>query len=340
MSKKQETPRPRLNSTIIASMDIIGWNIIPDSVQVFYSTTRKDRAGALILDMLMAHAFSWTLGRHYGGVCGPLYPNANDHRRMIQVLGLQDELVYPMNPLPCERFNGTNTNHNNMVLPRDVYMKWKDTAIFTPEWINYIRQRQQLPTITTRSSYIKSASRTRSPSSKSPKRIQKFPTHKPQEARMIVHVRRGDVTPCMGEYFRYVPNSHYLHLIQQYITSHNDTQYNVTIYSESKSFESWQDFHKFSENVSGCCTLSLDGDMADVWRDMLGFDDRNARRVLILSMSSFSLIPAILADASTTTVVYTPFWHHPLPHWQVVGLRETKEAERKTLWLRQTRCSN
>ena len=37
--------------------------------------------------------------------------------------------------------------------------------------------------------------------------------------------------------------------------------------------------------------------------------------VLILSKSSFSLVPALF---NPNTVVYTPFWHQPLANWTVV----------------------
>ncbi len=313
--------RPRWSSSTIAAMNIS--MTIPDSVQVFYSAPRGDRSGSAVLDMLNAHAFAWTLGRKYGGVCGPIYAAADDHRRMIQVLGLEDELPYPLEPPSCASLEGSTTN---ILVPRTVYMDWKNSDIFTPEWVEYIQQRQRLP-----------SPRVSSPR---PKRLLS-PTAYLKQERVVIHIRRGDVTPCMDDFTRYTPNAHYYHLINNYARENNDTFYNVTIYSESDSFESWQDFN-YSHQPNVACRLALDGDMGQVWKDMLGYDDNHdpsIHRTLVLSFSTFSFVPALLANQSTTTVIYTPYWHKPLPHWQVVGSETTAAARTNTLYLRQAFCS-
>jgi hypothetical protein len=51
---------------------------------------------------------------------------------------------------------------------------------------------------------------------------------------IAVHIRRGDVDLCCLP-FRYLPNSHYLRLIEKYAATHADAR--VVIFSESKSFE-------------------------------------------------------------------------------------------------------
>jgi hypothetical protein len=331
----------------------IGMITIPASVQVFYSHTRQDRSGAAILDMLMAHAFSWTLGRQYGGVCLPLVQggtvsrHAPDHRRMIEVLGLQEELPYPLVPPSCEQlWNDTTTSSHIMVLSRRTYMKWKDTAIFTPEWTKYIQQQRHKVLSSSSSSVIPKLE----PSTTTQPQPLQPPPQQPQE-RIIVHIRRGDVTPCMHDFQRYVPNSHYLRLIQRYATTATTTNNNnssrrrvaVTIYSESRSFEPWNAFENMSNHTDTSvtfCDLKLDDDMALVWSDMLGYyDPLVVHRTLILSLSGFSLVPALLVNASTTTVVYTSCWHKPLPHWTVVESSITRRAMAETKRLRQSQCS-
>jgi hypothetical protein len=73
--------------------------------------------------------------------------------------------------------------------------------------------------------------------------------------------------------------------------------------SQFSSFEKWNEFE--NKNYKLC----LGDDLVTVWRSMLNV------HVLIMSKSSFSLVPALL---SRGTVLYTPFWHKPLPNWKVV----------------------
>jgi hypothetical protein len=97
-----------------------------------------------------------------------------------------------------------------------------------------------------------------------------------------------------------LPNQYYLDLIYKYAPPGA----NVTIYTERQSYEPLDDF--------GFYNLYLDGSIQDVWRRFLTSD------VLILSKSTFSLVPAILSRRDKTKVIYTPFWHRPLPGWEVV----------------------
>ena len=54
--------------------------------------------------------------------------------------------------------------------------------------------------------------------------------------------------------------------------------------------------------------MILDDDITDLWKGMTSSD------VVILSRSS-SLVPDLLAK---NNVVYTPFWHDPLPSLDIV----------------------
>jgi len=144
----------------------------------------------------------------------------------------------------------------------------------------------------------------------------------PRAPRITVHIRRGDVTPCSKNYFRYLPNQHYLTLIDLYtekLTQEmNDTgvdytskEIEVLIFSESESFESFDIFRKRG------FTVVLDGSVQNVWKSIVFNSD-----VVILSLSSFSIVPSIFSLAlspNPTTVVYTPFWHDPLSQFENVG---------------------
>lgn len=127
---------------------------------------------------------------------------------------------------------------------------------------------------------------------------------------VAVHVRRGDVTPC-GKYAnRYLPNSHYLHILQKYVP----TGKSVAVFSESEAFESFDEFRDKGYAVF------LDSDLSHVWRTIMTAD------YVVLSKSSFSFIPAMLNP--TATIIYTPFLHPSLSDWKTVGqeiLDETRE---------------
>lgn len=152
-----------------------------------------------------------------------------------------------------------------------VYRK-NDTGIFTDDYIQYLQSLMEYPP-------------------------------KPGRRRIAVHIRRGDVTPCRpndGGYPRYLPNQHYLRLIDRYNPQNNSDVY---VYSESESFETFDEFSSKGYHVV------LDGSTWEVWNGILISD------VAILSRSSFSFVPAVLTKG---TVVYTTFWHKPLPRWDVV----------------------
>ena len=146
-----------------------------------------------------------------------------------------------------------------------------DTAIFTEAYVEFIRS------------------------------LIKYPSRKPQRRRISVHIRRGDVTPCNSIVEkRYLPNQHFLRLINRY-NPQNDSD--VVVYSQSKSFETFDEFHSHGYQVV------LDGSVSEVWKNFLISD------VSIMSRSSFSFVPAMLTRG---TVVYTKFWHKPLAGWEIV----------------------
>jgi hypothetical protein len=133
-----------------------------------------------------------------------------------------------------------------------------------------------------------------------------------------VHIRRGDVIPCpkngLLKRYRYLPNSYYHAVIDTYVPS-NST---VTIYSEEESYEPWDNFRQYN--------LRLSASLVDTWRDMM------MAGTLILSRSTFSLVPALLNRHGT--VWYAPFGTPKVDGWEVVPDNITAMADRDSAKLR------
>ena len=79
----------------------------------------------------------------------------------------------------------------------------------------------------------------------------------------------------------------------------------MIIFSQSSSFEKFDEFREKGYE------LHIDEDISDVWIAALASD------VFIMSRSSFSFVPAMVASDSTK-VVYTPFWDQPIRGWDIV----------------------
>jgi len=255
-------------------------------VKVYYSTSRRDRYGGALQDMLFAHAYSYQRKAEYGGACGN-EDRTPQHRQLIQELGLFRELKFA-----CPAFNNSQVSP---ILQREVYYL-QDTAIWTPEWVDYIRSKV------------------------------KYPPRDNNVFHMAVHIRRGDVNLCDSELnFRYLPNAHYLQLIQDYMPNKKNVK--VTIFSEpdDHALEPWTDFT--SKNY----TLQLGTDISSVWKSLMMAD------ILIMSKSSFSLVPAMLNRHGT--IVYTPFWHEPLQHWKIVSDAQIEASRVEMKRLEKQKCN-
>lgn len=230
--------------------------------RVIWSRARGDRSGAFIQDMLMCHAYAFHNNFHYGGVCGrdTNLQWRSRHKELIEAVGLSKVL----------RFNCPSPVID-LQYRRDYIMN--DTAIFTSDYVEYLRG------------------------------LIEYPPRRSARRMIAVHIRRGDITPCRPRtrgYPRYLPNQHFLRLIDRYDPKNES---DVFIYSEAESFETFDEFHSRGYNVV------LDGSIGEVWKGILISD------VVILSRSSFSLVPAVMTKGS---VVFTPFWHEPLSHWDIV----------------------
>jgi len=261
-------------------------------ILVFHEA-RPDRSGATVHDMLLAHAFAFQQNQTYGGACAaagaqPL-EHLQDHLEMIEALGLGHVLRFAC-PDDYDDDKKSNKNDAAAWIDRHLYTRF-GTRIWTPEWLEHIRgQQQRVDSFSLKDNKKEHGSR----------------------RTFLAHVRRGDVDLCdPATRDRYLTNQHYRTLLDQYaaITNKGDE---VIIFSEQKSTESWDDFANYN--------LQLDQPPALAWKAMMDAD------VLILSKSSFSIVPALFNRKGV--VVYTPFWVEPLAHWTRVD-DDTDRAERR-----------
>jgi hypothetical protein len=263
-----------------------------------YSLARTDRTGAAVHDRLLAHALVYHWNRVaeklwwdnktsfvYNGAClrhMPLPPRLSTER-LLRHFGWDTAVPYR-----CP-----SKGQSAVYIPDTVYKCVGERELLTPDWREHFRDETRL-------------------------------TDQPWQNlesgnvfHIAVHIRRGDVDLC--KYWRrYLPNSHYLRLIQESIPANQTTR--VTIFSETRSFESFEDFRALNY------TLKLDTGLETVWRALLTAD------VAILSRSTFSLAPSFL---NPNTVVYTPFWNEGLSHWKTVNETAMKvtDLQVKEMWL-------
>ena len=234
--------------------------------KVVWSPGRGDRSGMAIGNMLQGHAYAVHHNYIYGGACRRNLPKSANHQsRLHQHM----ELLDAMGLSDVLRFD-CPPNATVPLLTRKQYGNAK--KYLTGAYFEFLRT------------------------------LIKYP-NKPERRTIAVHVRRGDITPCgimTDGYYRYLPNQYYLRLIDRY-NPKNDSD--VFVYSESDSFETFDDFRERGYNVV------LDGPLAEVWQGIMMSD------VVILSRSAFSLVPAYLTNG---IVVFPECWLSPLPGWVVV----------------------
>jgi hypothetical protein len=242
------------------------------SRRVVYSELRGDRSGAAIHDMLYAHAYAFNMLNNtvYGGACYRKKLMRQDksmivHMALLKKIGLLEEL--PL--VDCQKIKTDIT-----IVPPTMYRN--DSLFRDSQWMKHIHSIVQ-------------------------EHQQSQPLVRNHKHATAIHIRRGDVGPCFST--RYQPNSHYLDIINKYISPESE----ITIYSESRSFES------IADNFTDCCSLQLDKDLGDTWLGIMNAD------TVIMSKSSFSYVPALLNPKSGVQIIYTPFWHAKLHNWTTVS---------------------
>ena len=256
-----------------------------ENVRYFHHYYKK-KSGAVIEDMLMAHAYSFHMNGMYGGCCAQSGTNIERHEDLLDAIGLKDAL-----PFKCAKDYKDDSSTKKKTISKDMYHT-EDTRIWTPAYVAYLKS------------------------------LVKYPAKNEDEFVIVAHIRRGDVTPCRVKnlgYDRYLPNKHFLDLIDLY----KRPGARVEIISESESFESLDEFREKGYIVN------LDEDLGEIWRTFVSAD------VVILSRSDFSMIPAVCAMGQ---VVYTPFWHPPIRGWDRVPKEIMMETDVETDRLRRERC--
>ena len=273
-----------------------------------YIKMRSDRYGSVIHDMLHAHAYCFQNSCKFGGACVESKKSRAASRspvtmKLIQFLGLEVEL-----PQACPSSSDTNSYGN-----REIYLtNYGSDKLFTTEWIRHI---QSLRNTTMDNKHKKQW-------------IQQHVDYNDdddspslsQQQQVAVYIRRGDVGPCTmfgNNKSRYLPNSYYLRVLEQYVLStHNINTVNVTVYTESRSRgENYDIFHKRGYN------LALDYSITDVWNAIMIAD------YVILSRSSFSYVPAVFNLRGQ--ILYTDFWHLPLPGWVRINQTWINQADQE-----------
>ena len=300
----------------------------PKNNIIIYSHARADRSGAAIQDMLMCHAYAFHNHFIYGGACTrdwnvpPFQGKREAREQLLQAVGLSKVLplllVEDCRPKDGKKKEEDGKDDDDsssfkqqlLMNDRQEYIA-QDTQIFTQDYIRYL-QNISLTTTTTTTTTEYDYSNHHPPPPPPPPVVGAAAAAASASAddvavavhTIAVHIRRGDITPCRPRtrgFPRYLPNEHYLKLIDRYNNNNNSR---VVIFSESENaFESFDEFTQKGYQVV------LDGDISEVWKGII------SANVVILSRSSFSLVPAVLTRGK---VVYTPFWHQPLPHWDVV----------------------
>lgn len=244
------------------------------------------KSGKVVEEMLIAHAYIFHQNTTYGGCCGSRSAKMTAHEDLLDALGLKDVLRFR-----CPRDYIHDTKTRRSVIPKDRYMS-EDTHIWTPEYVDYLRS------------------------------LVTYPERRHKEYTIVVHMLRGNTSPCKKVnrgYHSYLSNLHYQNLIDKYMKPGA----RVIIYTSAKSFEDLNEFKNRGYEVNTGTSLK------DTWKEFVTAD------VFIMSRSDFSMVPAMVAKG---IVVYTPFWHHPLRLWKRASKSIMKKTDEETVRLQKTKC--
>ena len=307
---------------------------------VFYSVARTDRSGSHIADRLLALAYGFQHRRQYAGACY-VTKSKGSHRRperheaLIAVLGLQELLPLACPPAVVGGTHNSTPHYDATWFVPPSELRYRVQELWTPAFVTWIQNHSRVargqPLFRPLPSSLPSPSLSQTTTKTA-----------------LVHVRRGDVSPCGLWKSRYWPNAYYHEVIQRYIPPHVP----ITVYSESLSFEPWDDFLSYQFNVNDDdenrhhnITLQLGTNVTEVWHAILQAD------YVVLSASSFGYLPALLhprfmnnttnTTTTTTKIVYTPFPNMaPQPDWTIVDPDLVLRGQQIVQQLVQHDCAN
>jgi len=255
----------------------------------FYTWAQDDRSGSVIQDMMFQHARLFSYNLTYLGACIRAVSDANLHR------STHEALIRAIGLEDVLKFSCPDDLAEMERQPPGAQMNMYDA--WTPEWIDYIRSKTKYPKTTT------------------------------AENQTVVHIRRGDVDPCLkiqgtlGN--RYLPNSYFKAVIEKYIPKDSS----ITVYSEKQSFEPWKDWSDFSRPVH----FQLDTDLTEAWQTMITAD------FFVLSKSTFSIVPAIL-NRNGQIFFHPRSYFAALPGFIHVSDDIVEEAERGLILMQKQRA--
>lgn len=125
---------------------------------------------------------------------------------------------------------------------------------------------------------------------------------KPFVVNIAVHIRRGDVNQTIYPY-RYTPTHYFKQIIDNLLTEYQNV--NICIFTEITE-ENKDEFLVFTDpNIQ----IISGGDALVTFEHLVKAD------VLVMSKSSFSYVAGLYNE---NKVLYTPFWHNPLNHWNII----------------------
>lgn len=296
----------------------------------YYMHARHDRAGRQLIFMYLLQAKAFKEGGVFGGACDSdevlntgrwsdrMYKNFRDHvesaQKLLDFLGWHDRMVFKC---PAKE---------NVQSGRAVMLRWRDmrptTDYLTQEW---------------HTQFLNAYPVNLPPADDNTTTTTTAVTEDGPQKRIVVHVRRGDVTPCDPRdnvWTRYLPNDYYLRVLDEYMPQHCDgttveemaRNCEVIIHSEPEALEGFDDF------AARDYTLKLGGPLEEVWQDFIDAD------VLIVSNSAFSFVPAVL---NRKVVLYPPMDdgdYSPLPAWTPLPEKWDGLAKEETQRLIQEKC--
>ena len=246
------------------------------------------KSGKVVEEMMVAHSYIFHQNATYGGCCGTKSQKMTAHEELLDALGLKDVLRFR-----CPRDYVHDTQTRRSVISKDKYLK-EDTHLWTPEYVDYLRS------------------------------LVTYPERRHKEYTIVVHMLRGNASPCKEEnlgFLSYLPNLHYQKLIDKYMKPGA----RVIIYTSAKSFESLHEFRNRGYEVNTGTSLK------ETWKEFVTAD------VFIMSRSDFSMVPAMVAKG---IVVYTPFWHHSLRRWKRASKSIIAQTDEETRRLQKIHCDH